>query len=380
MAEGLTTRILRSVEEVRELRTEWQALQPEALDTNPFLSFGWLTAWWESFAQPGAAPLVITTRRGGQLLGIAPFCVVAREPWRGRRMRTLRFWANPSSNRISLIVRASDASEAVDSLVGAVAAEAGSSWDVGFLGPLVLEDQVTRLLRDALRHHGIPCGIEEGYSSPWRDLTRDHEHGLGTTLGASFRKSLNRKVNRARREGAVALVPAPLGRLEDAFAISEETWQHHNGTGIGSTPALRRFYEGVAAALPDELQLAVLDVEGRPVAFELNLVSAGTAYNLKVGYREGDAALSPGTVLRRHVLDRCVSDGLYEFDFLGAEEPYKLHWATGSRLHGHIALFPHGLLHVTGPRLARYRVRAWIERRLPRLMEWKRSMQSRMRG
>ena len=59
----------------------------------------------------------------------------------------------------------------------------------------------------------------------------------------------------------------------------------------------------------------------------LDLVRNREAVNLKLGYRASAGNLSPGLVLRGHVMDSLIAEGSRTFDLLGSAEPYKLHWA-----------------------------------------------------
>jgi CelD/BcsL family acetyltransferase involved in cellulose biosynthesis len=113
--------------------------------------------------------------------------------------------------------------------------------------------------------------------------------------------------------------------------------------------------------LRERLEILVLSREGDPLAYEWNLRTPARLFNLKVGYREEEGALSPGLVLRHHAVARALAAGLREFDFLGEVERYKMHWATGTRPHGTL------LAYRGGPRLAlvhgiRHRLRPALKR------------------
>ncbi|MCJ7726841.1 MAG: GNAT family N-acetyltransferase, partial [Acidimicrobiia bacterium] len=75
-------------------------------------------------------------------------------------------------------------------------------------------------------------------------------------------------------------------------------------------------------------------------AFELNLLRAGAAVNLKLGYRESAGEMSPGLVLRGRVIDSLIEEGAGTFDLLGHDEPYKLHWTDRTVEHVRIRAFP----------------------------------------
>ena len=99
-------------------------------------------------------------------------------------------------------------------------------------------------------------------------------------------------------------------------------------------------------------------------------------YNLKVGYHRASNILSPGIVLRHHVLEHAVNTGFREFDFLGDVEEYKMHWACGVRKHGNI-LFVRRRGYWWACYRARYGAKRFLEYRLPWVLELKRVIQKR---
>ena len=80
-------------------------------------------------------------------------------------------------------------------------------------------------------------------------------------------------------------------------------------------------------------------------------------------------------MLREYLLHNAVDERYEEFDFLGASEEYKLHWASGVRPHVEVVLFRRGirwkLIHFVW-----YRCRPAIKEHFPWLLKWKRSLSS----
>jgi len=71
------------------------------------------------------------------------------------------------------------------------------------------------------------------------------------------------------------------------------------------------------------------------VAFEYGLRYGGTIHALKAAFDRGDAADSPGHLLYALLLSELFrhDHGVREYDFMGADEPYKLSWASRTRCH-----------------------------------------------
>lgn len=369
--------VLESTDAVRELSDEWTALLDGALDPHPFVSPDWLLTWWGAFGDPSWRMQFGVLRRDGALVGVAPLYVSKERRW-GRTAQVLRFWENPYSNRIALLVSAEIAPDAIRELVEGLYSHLTVGWDIADLGPMVLADETTQLLVAELSDGRAGRAIVEGYASPYRDLPESAEL-LEQSLGSSFKKSLRRKINKANRSNVRIEITADPQQLPVAMEISEETWQHDAGTGIGSSQEIKAFYEGIAAAFGEtgHLQLAFLSIDEIPIAFELNVTLARTLYNLKVGYLKTHNDLSPGIVLRHHVLCHAIEQGFEEFDFLGASEGYKLHWASGTRPHGNV-LFARRRGYWWILYLLRYAARPFLQEKLPWVLHAKRQLQERL--
>jgi CelD/BcsL family acetyltransferase involved in cellulose biosynthesis len=169
--------------------------------------------------------------------------------------------------------------------------------------------------------------------------------------------------------------------MDEVLALSEKTWQHANGTGIGSTPAVRTFYTSIAAesGLRGQLEIALLREGGKPIAFELNLAAERTVYNLKLGFDPGRADLSPGLVLRDAVLRRAIDRGISKFDFLGMAEPYKLHWTDTVRAHGNLLIARKGLA-ARSRWWLKFVAKPWLTTHASWVIDAKRSLQRRLGG
>jgi CelD/BcsL family acetyltransferase involved in cellulose biosynthesis len=62
------------------------------------------------------------------------------------------------------------------------------------------------------------------------------------------------------------------------------------------------------------------------VAFRLDLVCDDVYYHLKGGYDPQWARFSPGLILQHETVRHALEAGLSRYEFLGADEPYKMNW------------------------------------------------------
>lgn len=170
---------------------------------------------------------------------------------------------------------------------------------------------------------------------------------------ASLSGKLRRELGRARRrlselgEVSVEVLDGAGGvgdALEMAFAIEASGWKGRQGTALALKPADARMYRLLAmwAARRGWLRLALLRLDGRPLAFQLGLQAHGVLYALKIGYADDEAARrhSPGLIVIAAEIERAFSEGLRRFDFAGSAVAWNRRLGNGSRTLDEMSAFP----------------------------------------
>jgi hypothetical protein len=199
------------------------------------------------------------------------------------------------------------------------------------LEPLSADAALTDDLAQALSAAGL---VTRRYarSGNWHDDTRglsfrDYLAGRPAVLRNTFRRKDSRlaragTVRMAIVRGGAALGPA-LGQYEQVYAASWKPAEPH--------PAfIRRLARELAAA--GALRLALLYLDGRPIAAQLWIVRCGRAILYKLAHDRGCDALSPGTMLTMRMLERLLDDErVSELDLGAGDDPYKRLWASCRR-------------------------------------------------
>jgi CelD/BcsL family acetyltransferase involved in cellulose biosynthesis len=299
------------------LADEWEELAEE-FDAPPFVRLGWIAAWWEAFGT-GRLQLCVVLRQG-RLVGIAPMY---------RHRRTLRSTSNAHTPEFGLL--------AVDEAVADALAAHIYAGTRRVLVELVASTDDAARLRSAARDVGYRFVRRAPLRSPVLEIEGqwdDYERSLGRRIMTDLRR-------RARRlaDFGVPAVDVHDGRerlpelLDAAFALEHSGWKAARGTSIEARPETKLFYTSVArwAAERGWLRLAFLTVGGRAVAFQYGLEHARTYYFLKGGYDRAFARFAPGRLLLQRMIERAFTESLTRFEFLGADEPWKLEWTQGVR-------------------------------------------------
>jgi CelD/BcsL family acetyltransferase involved in cellulose biosynthesis len=144
------------------------------------------------------------------------------------------------------------------------------------------------------------------------------------------RSDFRRAARRAAEFGAVTCeVLAPLpgefdAVFDEAVAVEARSWKAPAGTAIACDPAKQAFFRCYlhAAAERGEFRAAFLHIDGRAVAMQLAVEWAGRYWLYKIGYDEGYARCSPGTLLMLHALADAAKRGLTGFELMGNAEDW----------------------------------------------------------
>lgn len=366
---GLALKVLQTPAELPSLQDPWNQLVERSLENIPFLTYDWLSAWWRAFAGDRQMHLVTAWRNGG-LCGLAPLVYTTKKRF-GRRRQILSLWANEHTNRTNFVIAKEGADEVVSAMLEHLLSDA-PRWDLLELGNLDAGSAATGMLLETLRAKNVAFGTEESIRSPYLTLPSNVDEVMAG-LSSSFRQTLRRKVRKAKKAGDITVeAVGSAARLEDVLAISRDTWQHGDGTSIASTETLKRFYSELAANMAEHgwLQLAFLRRAGKSICFEYNLVYNNKLYNLKLGYRPELGRISPGLVLKYHLLEQLMGTGVREYDFLGADEHYKLQWSKTVRQHCKVLVF-NKRPDLYAIHFALYRARPFLRRHAPVLIRFK---------
>ena len=340
-----------SRDEMVRLGPVWDWLCERAEVDHPFLTHEWVRSWWEAFAAPnGRSELRIALVRGrdGSPLGLVPL-LADRARMCGIGLDRLGFPWNPHTPRFGLIV--ADRHEEVyralwDHLEGAC-----GDWDVLRLCQLPDGSDVSRRLAGLAAAKGFPVGRWTSSGSPYVPIQGTWQ-GYLARLSRKHRRTVRNRHRRLEALGGVELETLD-GRggeaawrrldrdLEEGFRLEAAAWKGTAGTAILSRPETRLFYRLLArrAAARGWLRLHFLRVGGRRIAFHYSLLHGGTLYALKGGYDPEYARFSPGIVLYSLILREAFETGARALDFLGDEEPWKLHWTQRTRTHHWLFVF-----------------------------------------
>ena len=310
---------LHDVDDVAPYAADWNRLAMRA--KTPFLTFEWLTAWWEAFGPGRPAWLVLQGADGRLRAGVC-------------------FQGIPHGLAGAVNDHAGDwdvvAGDALDR-VEMWRAIAGSGSRRLVLPQLGEWTESAGVACEVLRSNGYSVVRERGPLSPYLPLPATWDALLASVSGNLRWQLRNRK--RALEERGEFVVrtssteSALDGDLEEMFRVEASGWKARSRTAILSDSRTQTLYRRFArrAARQGWLRLHILEVGGEPVAANYSCVFANRAFLLKTGFDERYAEFSPGFVLLGEALRLSIDEGLTSYEFLGEADIYKTRWTDQIR-------------------------------------------------
>ena len=324
-----------------DLEPVWNEVADAAGLDHPFLEYAWARTWWESFGT-GSTLHVLVLRAGDRPIAIAPLILTPIRMW-GIKVRRLGFFYNAHVPRADFLI-----AERPGEVYRAIWAYLSRNrcWDLLQLCQLpegcpTLEE-MPRLAAPA--HCRI--GVWASEASPYIPL-RPSWGEYFDSLAGKHRSNLRNRLKGLKATGPVemeAIISAEglAEGVEAGLRLEAAGWKGEAQTAISCDPAVSKFYSTLAGRAAEHgwIRLHFLQAGPTRVAFDYSLSYKNRLYLLKVGYDPAYARYSPSNLLLALVLQSAFERGLAEYEFLGADEKWKLSWAERVRPHTWLFVFP----------------------------------------
>ena len=328
----LSTHVIKDEREFYQLEDDWTALLARCRNPSVFLTFEWLSSWWEHFKE-GRELFVVVTREDGKVAGIAPLAVA-----HGRLGNRLHFLGQPGSDYSDFIIP-EDSSIELDYLLKLALSNGGGGggWDIAMLEGIPGDSPSFHRLVD--RWEGMkPRG---SYSplvpSPYLPIEKTwdaYEKDVRKKLIADTRRQLRRLEELGTLGFRECSDSGEVARLVDEMVqLKRARYRATGARDIFSNGHVGTFYRDVALKLLQRgwLDLSYLELNGTPLAIHFGFVYADRFLYYMPSFRQEYASFSPGRLLAHHLLQRAFEAGLKEFDFLTGDDPYKYEWTRDFR-------------------------------------------------
>lgn len=348
-------------------RSLWNSLLAKTTDATFFHSLDWLETYWQHYGRNQTLRVLIVLATDGPI-GILPL-VVRSERTRVGRLRVLTYPLNDWGTFYGPI-----------GLYPAATLSAGlehvrrtpRDWDLVDLRWVDPKRTHFAQTRQIMKESGFPAR-----ERTWARAAVIEMSGTWGQYWSNRPREWRQDVDRLERQLAAGrdvtyVCYRPRGDaygdadprwdlFEACIEVARKSWQASSATEATLShrsvrPYLRDTH--VSAVRSGSLDLNLLLVDGTPAAFAYNYRYGGSVYGLLAGFDRDLAAMEPGTVLTRKVLEESFRCGDRLYDLGTGSLEFKRPWQTSTVRSCHYTHYP-----ATVPRVQLLRMKRWLQRR-----------------
>lgn len=308
-------------------RAAWNRLLRASEVRSVFLTWQWLSTWWECFGTD-AELYTIAALRDDQLIGIAP---LLRRHENGERI--VEFLGTGLSDYCDILAAEEDKPEVVATVLGALLRRS-DRWDRVRLESIPEHSSTPRLLEQMTLPEGFETSVYDEAVCPALSI----EHSRGFAERCTRKRSLIRHQRYFER-----LAPLEFRHLIDADEIKDRLpeffEQHRDRRFMAGDRSLlddtrnRRFVERVSMTLLESniLRFSILRWRDETLAYHLGFVYDGVHTWYLPSFNVDFARYSPGEVMLKKLIEDAIDSGRRVFDFTRGDSPHKERFANIKR-------------------------------------------------
>jgi CelD/BcsL family acetyltransferase involved in cellulose biosynthesis len=321
------------------LGPEWDQLVHASSCVSPFLSWIYLSTWFEVYGARYQLRVLAARGAKGELLGIAPLMVGRGDTLKRRSLRHLSFiggLGDTAAEFQDFIIHAGAEEYVVPDFLATILGKLRRDWDVLRLSMMPVQSPSKRLLERELSLRGLKFRTVSNDVAPFALLKPGWKSYL-STRSRNLRKALRNRRNRLEKEHELqfAFAGKELGEQAAVDALAQLNLHRWGKAALTfKSRAFVEFHRLLAQKLvaSNAASVSLMLVDGTPAAAQYDLIFGGKAWGLVSGWNKSFAELGPGQVLTAAMLERYAELGLAEYDFLAGTADYKDDWSSGERI------------------------------------------------
>ncbi len=332
-----------SLSELRSYARELQKFEQRLAGKSLFLSYRWIEAWIRAYLKHFHLSIFIVWQ-DKSIVAFLP--LVDMDPHKLHLSpRRLEFVSLSSQGDLIYIPCLGDANEIAGEFFTYLRSEK-KFWDYIYLESLFGNDPTLIGFTSAAKASGfnVQYGQLIERQLDWYIPLEGSWDDYYESLSLNFKKQLKRKFKRGERDGGIKIHFITTLKNNDEIwekmlEVDRNSWQYKKRIGLSSHKN-HSFYLNLAREFSDRgLNIWLLEVGGKPAAFEYSIAYDNKIYGLRWGYHRGMQSYSPGQLLRCYSLKYYIKKGYKEFDLLGKFDESKKRWTKYSRDENELLIF-----------------------------------------
>ena len=329
--------LIRSWDKLVSISDQWNDILSRSEADTIFLRWEWISVWKDTCTDE-VKPFVIVVRdSSNQIVGLVPFYKVEYKLCNIMRYTVLRILADSASGSeypAWIILKEHDSDDIYDFITKKLESHA-DEWDCIWMPGVQLRgDQKKGISRSVMQKYYI--NSRENNSSSINLLNCKEDYIL--SLSRNMRSQLRRDLKKVQAHGEICVKKCMDEQeidmyLNALFELHDIRWKIKGLKGVFERmPKEMDFYHSFIplALRKGWLRLYALFQGGAIKAVQLGYVYCNTYSQLQEGF-DPSSSSGVGNILRLHVFEECIREGVAEYDFLGEHTEHKRRWGAKER-------------------------------------------------
>ena len=327
---NLAIRIVTDNKEFESLRETWGRLSAKSGDNNIFLTWEWLSTWWQYYGQ-GKKLNILLIEDGNGIIGIVPL-MLSRYQWGPLKYDILESIGSTSCDYNGAILTGRK-EDCIATLLAYLENELVKN-KVLRMTQIPEDSEFLALMREQYPLFSKSLILDERVSAtcPYIPLPATWDEYF-YSLRRKRRGNLRRALQSLQREHAVEFKKHTYAgdlreQMQGFFELQQKRWERRNLGGVLSSGTRREFYLELANVMAQKkwLDLSSLTVDGRIASAVYGFKYNQRFYYYITAFDPDYAQYSLGNLHIMYLLEDAIKDGLNKFDLLRGDEVYKLYW------------------------------------------------------
>ncbi|MDP8217551.1 MAG: GNAT family N-acetyltransferase [Candidatus Theseobacter exili] len=339
MTEQVIIEVVSCEREFISLEAEWNKLLECSSSNSIFLTWEWISTWWQYF-QKGLTLYIVTAREAGTsiLVGLAPLVVEEKSFFKIPYCKIFLFAGSgpAAGDHMDFIIQ-----KDYEQIVAPIFVSKIISGCSGLLPIIKLDGLSDSSYSAALfvqRFGEGKCYIHKSIC-PYISLPDDWNSYLEGRDTKAFR-NIRRLERKFGKESSGQVYYHRIVHKDDLrnemksmYKLNVLSRMEHGELSSYSDIRMQRFHSDIAERFlkNDWLRLFFLNVEGIDIAVIYCFLRNRILYSYSMGFDAKWKKYGPGKLVLKYALQECIPEGIHEFDFLRGDHGYKHEWTDNTR-------------------------------------------------
>lgn len=308
------------------LEKEWNNLL-ERCKHSIFSKWEWLSIWWKHFGSDKRLVLLLATDND-EIIGMAPLMYSTQKIF-GLRRGKIAFIGTPYTDYNDFII--ADKVEECLRLFIDYQNNLPEKWNYIELTEIPGNSNCIAILSK------LSKTLRPFTKCPYKPLPKSHD-AFWSSLGSNLRHTLRKCSRLMKKSFKVEFVDysgvqSCVDGMHWLFKLHQKRWESRGFAGAFADEKFRNFNLDIAKSFAEKGQLGLflLKLSDNPVAAMYGFKDQTKFYAYLSGFDLDYSKYGVGNQLLAYVMEKCIEDGLIEFDFMRGGEAYKDRWKTLSR-------------------------------------------------